>query len=252
MAVGPLVTVTRDAHEAAERVADVLATAIDSARTIRGVAHVALSGGTTPREAYALLGPRLDGWDDVHVWFADERCVDPDDPEANSRLVRETLASPGATIHRIRDVLAPRLGGHDFALVLTSPLSRARDTALLAGLGDRAEVDDDLLEWDYGEYEGITTPEIRGGRPDWYLWRDGCPGGESPEQVGARCDRVIERIRGVPGDVALFAHGHVLRALGARWVEEPPSFGGRLYLQTGAVCVLGYERDVRVERHWNT
>ena len=151
-----------------------------------------------------------------------------------------------------RDVLAPRLGGHDFALVLTSPLSRAWDPAALAGLGDRAEVDDDLLEWDYGEYEGITTPEIRGGRPDWYLWRDGCPGGESPEQVGARCDRVIERIRGVPGDVALFAHGHVLRALGARWVQEPPSFGGRLYLQTGAVCVLGYERDVRVERHWNT
>ena len=122
MAVGPLVTVTRDAHEAAERVADVLATAIDSARTIRGVAHVALSGGTTPREAYALLGPRLDGWDDVHVWFADERCVDPDDPEANCRLVRETLASPGATIHRMRGELGPDAAAAAYALELGDTL----------------------------------------------------------------------------------------------------------------------------------
>jgi broad specificity phosphatase PhoE len=151
-----------------------------------------------------------------------------------------------------RDVLRPRLAGHEFALVLTSPLGRARDTAALAGFADRAEPDDDLMEWDYGEYEGITTAEIRKQRPDWYLWRDGCPGGETPEQVGARCDRVIERVLRAGGDVALFAHGHVLRALGARWVQDPPSFGGRLFLETAALSILGFERDVRVLRSWNT
>jgi broad specificity phosphatase PhoE len=147
--------------------------------------------------------------------------------------------------------LAMHLDGREFALVLTSPLSRARDTATLAGLGDRAQVREDLLEWDYGEYEGITTQEIRAGRPGWYLWTDGVPNGENADEVGARCDRIIDEVVAAAGDVALIAHGHVLRALGARWVGEHASFGGRLYLTTGAICVLGFEREVRVIRRWN-
>jgi broad specificity phosphatase PhoE len=147
--------------------------------------------------------------------------------------------------------LGTRLGGHAFALVLVSPLERARETARLAGLGDAAQVRDDLLEWDYGDYEGITTPDIRVERPDWYLWRDGVPNGESADEVSARCDRVIAEILAAAGDVAVFAHGHVLRALSARWVQEPVSFGGRLYLSTGSLCVLGFEREVRVIRLWN-
>jgi probable phosphoglycerate mutase len=147
--------------------------------------------------------------------------------------------------------LGARLGGHAFAAVLVSPLDRARETARLAGLGDPCQVREDLLEWDYGDYEGITTASIREERPDWYLWRDGVPNGETAAEVGARCDRVIEEILGTDGDVACFAHGHILRALAARWLEEPVSFGGRLYLTTGSVCVLGFEREVRVARLWN-
>jgi broad specificity phosphatase PhoE len=147
--------------------------------------------------------------------------------------------------------LGARVGGRDFALVLVSPLERARETARLAGLGDPCQVREDLLEWDYGDYEGITTAEIREQRPDWYLWRDGVPNGETADEVGARCDRVIEEIRSVDGDAAVFAHGHVLRALAARWLEEAVSFGGRLYLSTGSLCVLGFEREVRVVRLWN-
>jgi broad specificity phosphatase PhoE len=147
--------------------------------------------------------------------------------------------------------LRERVAGHPFAAVFVSPLSRARETAELAGLGDRAVVRDELVEFDYGEYEGITTAEIRTGRPDWYLWRDGTPGGETPDQVGARVDRVIADALAIDGDVAIIAHGHVLRTLGARWVEQPASFGGRLALETGALCRLGFEREVRVLRAWN-
>jgi probable phosphoglycerate mutase len=146
--------------------------------------------------------------------------------------------------------LGARLDGHAFALVLCSPLTRARDTAQLAGL-ECSGLRDDLLEWDYGEYEGITTPEIREQRPSWYLWRDGAPGGESPDDVAARCDRVIAEARAVDGDVALVAHGHILRALSARWVEEPVAFGGRLHLGTGSISVLGYEREVACIKLWN-
>jgi probable phosphoglycerate mutase len=144
-----------------------------------------------------------------------------------------------------------RLAGRDFALVLVSPLERARETARLAGLGDPCQVREDLLEWDYGDYEGITTADIREERPDWYLWRDGVPNGETADEVAARCDRVIDEILAVDGDVALFAHGHILRALAARWVEEPVAFGGRLFLSTGSLSVLGFEREVRVTRLWN-
>ena len=146
--------------------------------------------------------------------------------------------------------LRERIAGHEFALVLSSPLSRARETAELAGL--TPQLRDDLLEFDYGEYEGITTAQIREQRPHWYLWRDGCPGGETPDDVGRRVDRVIDEALSAGVDVALVAHGHVLRALAARWVEEPAAFGGRLALDTGAVCVLGFEREVRVIRHWNS
>jgi broad specificity phosphatase PhoE len=147
--------------------------------------------------------------------------------------------------------LAPQLAGRTFAAVLTSPLSRARDTAELAGLGDQAQPRDDLLEWDYGDYEGITTEEIRETRPDWYLWRDGCPGGETADQVGVRVDRVIAEVRRLDGDAALFAHGHVLRVLGARWVLLPSEDGGRFALSTGTVSTLGWERETPVLWRWN-
>ena len=139
----------------------------------------------------------------------------------------------------------------EFDTVLCSPLQRARETCELAGLGDRMQLEDGLLEWDYGDYDGLTTTQIREERPDWYLWRDGCPGGETPEQVAARVDPVVERARGADGRVALFAHGHVLRAVGARWIEQPVATGGRLGLYTGAICVLGFEREVPIIRRWN-
>lgn len=125
------------------------------------------------------------------------------------------------------------------------------DTCRLAGLGDAAERRDELLEWDYGEYDGRTTPDIREERPGWYLWRDGCPGGESAADVGARVDGLIAELRRLDRDAALFAHGHVLRVIGARWVELPPEGGGRLALATGSLCVLGWEREVPVIDVWN-
>jgi broad specificity phosphatase PhoE len=152
---------------------------------------------------------------------------------------------------RAAELLRPRLAERDFALVLTSPLARARETCALAGLSDRAQVDEDLREYDYGAYEGVTTKEIRQERPGWYLWRDGCPDGEMPEQAGARADRVIERALGAGGDVALFGHGHILRLLGARWLELPPAAAGRLALGTAALCDLGFERETRVAWLWN-
>jgi probable phosphoglycerate mutase len=147
--------------------------------------------------------------------------------------------------------LGELLSARAFAAVLASPLDRARETAELAGLGHHAQLREDLLEWDYGDYEGITTPDIRTERPGWYLWRDGVPNGESADEVAARCDRIVDELFAAPGDVAVFAHGHVLRALSARWVEQPVAFGGRLYLATGSLSVLGFEREVRVIRSWN-
>jgi broad specificity phosphatase PhoE len=147
--------------------------------------------------------------------------------------------------------LGDRLAGHPFAAVFVSPLSRARETAELAGLGDRMQLTDDLLEYDYGDYEGITTEEIRESRPGWFLWSDGVPNGESPDDVGARVDRVIAEALAVDGDVAIVAHGHVLRVLAARWLEQPAAFAGRLALETAALGRLGFERDVRVLTGWN-
>jgi broad specificity phosphatase PhoE len=148
--------------------------------------------------------------------------------------------------------LRGRLEARDFALVLASPLSRAAETARLAGLA--AQPEEGLLEWDYGDYEGRTTIDIREERPGWYLFRDGAPGGEGPDEVGARADAVIERALGAletGGDVALVAHGHVLRVVAARWLGQEAAFGGRLWLATGSLSVLGFEREVRVVRSWN-
>jgi broad specificity phosphatase PhoE len=147
--------------------------------------------------------------------------------------------------------LAERLAGRDFALVLTSPRARARDTAALAGLADRAQIDEDLAEVAYGEYEGLTTPEIRESHPGWNVWDDGSPGGETVEEVGTRVDRVIARALAVDGDVIAFAHGHLLRILGARWIGLDAVYGGNLGLHTGSVCELGFERERRVIWVWD-
>jgi broad specificity phosphatase PhoE len=146
---------------------------------------------------------------------------------------------------------AAKLRGRTFRLVLVSPSRRARETCELCGLGDQAQSRAELLEWDYGDYEGLTTPQIEAIRPGWSLWRDGCPGGESPADVGARADRLIAELRAVDGDAAVFSHGHMLRVLGARWIELAPSLGARLRLSTGAICTLGYEHATAALSSWN-
>ena len=143
------------------------------------------------------------------------------------------------------------LGGRKFALVLTSPLQRARETCRLAGYGDQAETCDDLLEWDYGEYEGRTTAEIRAEAPGWSVWEGAVPGGESLEQVSARVRRVIERAEQAGGDVACFAHGHVLRVLMVTWIGRPPDEGRLVRLGSASVSVLGYEHEQRVLQRVN-
>jgi probable phosphoglycerate mutase len=147
--------------------------------------------------------------------------------------------------------LGPELVHWAFALVLTSPLRRARETCEIAGYGERPEICDDLREWDYGEYEGLTTPQIWETNPTWNLWRDGCPGGEQPDEAGARADRVIERILAADGDALAFAHGHIFRVLTARWLQMEPAAGARFTLGAGALCVLGYERKTEVIQLWN-
>jgi broad specificity phosphatase PhoE len=143
------------------------------------------------------------------------------------------------------------LANEAFARVFVSPLQRARETCELAGLGNMAVIDPDLVEWNYGDYEGLTPEQIHEGAPDWLIFRDGCPGGEAPEQVGARVDRVIACARGVDGDVALFAHGHVLRVLVARWIGLPAGAGQHFLLDTGTLCVLGHYREIPAVRVWN-
>ena len=152
---------------------------------------------------------------------------------------------------RLAERLRPVLAKEPFALVLCSPMQRARETCKLAGLGNSAVIDADLSEWNYGEYEGLTSAEIRETRPGWLVFRDGCPGGETPEQVGIRTDRVIARARAASGDVAMFAHGHVLRALVARWIGLPATAGQHFLLDTGTLCVLGYYRDIPAVKVWN-
>jgi broad specificity phosphatase PhoE len=148
--------------------------------------------------------------------------------------------------------LEPLLAEVNFALVLSSPLRRARQTTALAGFGERAVIDNDLAEWNYGEYEGLTTEQIHQNAPGWMVFRDGGPGGESPAQVGARVDRVIARIQSVEGDVALFSHGHVLRVLAARWLGLPVSAGSHFLLDTGTLSVLGHYSGIAVVEQWNS
>jgi broad specificity phosphatase PhoE len=149
--------------------------------------------------------------------------------------------------------LGERLRGLILDRVLTSPLQRAARTCELAGLGAAARIDPDLVEWNYGDYEGRTTAEIRAGRPDWELFRDGCRGGETPDQVGVRADRVIGRLRAMPGDVVIFSSGHFLRVLAARWVALEAGAGRCLALDTASLSALGYEqnRSRPVIRLWN-
>ena len=143
------------------------------------------------------------------------------------------------------------LAGRKFSLVLTSPLSRARETCRLAGYGEAAQVEPDLCEWDYGDYEGRITADIQKERPGWWLWRDGPLHGEKVEQVGARAGAVLARVAGAEGDVALFAHGHVLRILTACWLGLPPDCGRLFALGTATVSTLGHEHDTRVISLWN-
>jgi probable phosphoglycerate mutase len=149
--------------------------------------------------------------------------------------------------------LGRRLAGHPFALVLTSPRSRATDTARLAGFGDAAEIDVDLAEWDYGDLEGRLTADIRKDFPDWSIWTGPWPGGETAEEVARRADRLLARCLhpDVAGDVLLFSHGHLLRMLAARWLRLPPSSGGLFALATATISILGWDRDEPVIETWN-
>ena len=141
------------------------------------------------------------------------------------------------------------LRGREFALVVSSPLIRARETARLAGF--EPELRDDLAEWDYGEYDGLTTPQIREQVPDWTIWGYGAVGGESVEQLAARADRVVAGLLAVDGDVLVFSHGHFLRVLTARWLELGAADGRLFALDSGTLSTLGFERDQRVIRSWN-
>jgi broad specificity phosphatase PhoE len=148
-------------------------------------------------------------------------------------------------------LLAPLAVKASITLVLTSPLRRARETCTLAGLGPQAQVDANLLEWNYGTYEGLTPKQIHARDPDWLLFRDGCPGGESPDDVAARVDALIARIRGVAGDVVLFAHGHVFRVFAARWLGMPPGAATGFLLDPATISVLSHYRGIPAVKCWN-
>lgn len=148
-------------------------------------------------------------------------------------------------------LLQPVLAREVFELVLTSPLQRARETCALAGLQKSAAVEPDLMEWNYGEYEGLTTKQIQLARPGWSVFHHGCPGGETPEQAAARADRVVAKVRASDSNVALLAHGHILRVLAARWLDQPPGFGEHLLLDTATLSVLGYYYDTPALKIWN-
>jgi probable phosphoglycerate mutase len=173
-----------------------------------------------------------------------------------ARLGRHTGRTDIPLTERGRDEarsLAARLAHRSFALVLSSPLSRALETARLAGFADRVETTDDLLEWDYGADEGRTTAEIRADRPGWTIWRDGPRDGETIREVARRLDRVVTRARGLPdgADTLVFAHGHALRILAARWLGVTPSHGRLFALSTATLSILGWEREQPVIERWN-
>ena len=156
-----------------------------------------------------------------------------------------------ATGKLMAKTIGRELAGRGFDLILTSPRMRARETCRLSGYGEAAAIDDNLQEWDYGVYEGRTSADIMKVVPNWSLWRDGVPGGETIEAVSARADRVIQRALDCTGDVALFAHGHILRVLAARWVGLPPDGGRYFSLDAGSISILGSEYKVRVISLWN-
>lgn len=171
-----------------------------------------------------------------------------------SRAGRHTSATDlDLTEHgvEVATELAPRLSGVEFDLVLTSPRTRARHTAELVGFGG-AEVDDDLVEWAYGDFEGLTRPQIRKQSPGWMVWTHPTPGGETAAQVTERLDRVVSRLRRIDGRCLVFGHGHALRALTARWIEQPVDAGRFFKLDTSTLSVLGYDREVPVVLRWNS
>jgi broad specificity phosphatase PhoE len=152
---------------------------------------------------------------------------------------------------RLAERMRPVLAKEAFGLVLCSPMLRAHETCKLAGFGDEAVIESELMEWNYGDYEGLTSEQIHEAARGWLLFRDGCPGGEAPAEVAARVDRVIARARAADGNVALFAHGHVLRVLVARWLGLPAGCGQHFLLDTGTLCVLGDYRGIPAARVWN-
>jgi probable phosphoglycerate mutase len=170
---------------------------------------------------------------------------------ATGRHTSRTDLPLTANGRRLAGQLASHLAARRFALVLTSPLRRAVETCELAGLRAEAQVRDELREWDYGDYEGLTTAEIQDRRPGWSLWRDGCPNGEVAAEVGARADHVIAEVRAGDGDSIAFGHGHMLRVLAARWLGLAPAEGALFALATGTVSTLGYEHDAPVIRSWS-
>lgn len=193
-----------------------------------------------PRDAESASGPQL--WLVRHgetEWARLGRHTGRTDIELTD-LGRQQARTVGA-----------RLVGRPFAVVLSSPLSRAFETARLAGFGDQVEPDPDLVEWDYGAYEGLTTSEIRSQVPGWSIWRQGPVGGETIEDVATRADRVVARARSSPGDVLVFAHGHLLRVLAARWLGLAPSEGRLFALSTATISILGWEHGAPVIVHWN-
>jgi broad specificity phosphatase PhoE len=147
--------------------------------------------------------------------------------------------------------LAPRLAHAEFSLVLSSPRTRALETARLAGFGSHVEIDSNLAEFDYGQFEGLTSDQIHARWPGWDLWRDGCPGGESPEHVAARCARLVQRCIDAPGHALLFGHGHIFHAFAAAWLELPASRGRSFGLKAGSISVLGFEHGNRVLWQWD-
>ena len=158
------------------------------------------------------------------------------------------LTEKGRNVARL---LKPVLAKENFTFVLTSPLKRALETCELAGFGERAEIDRNLMEWNYGEYEGLTPKQIHAKAPGWMIFRDGCPGGEKPGEVGARADRLIERVRNQEGNIAFFAHGHLFRVFAARWLGLPPESGRHFLLDTATLNILGYYRDIPAVKRWN-
>jgi broad specificity phosphatase PhoE len=152
---------------------------------------------------------------------------------------------------QVARLLQPILTKESFALALTSPLQRARETSRLAGFGPVALIEPDLVEWNYGRYEGLTPSQIAATAPGWLIFRDGCPGGEQPEDIGARVDRVIARVRAIKGDVVLFAHGHVFRVFAARWLGLPPAAGQHFLLDTATMNILTYYHGIAAIKQWN-